>query len=135
MRGFRAVEKGCATLRSWSSRSAYFCDDANTDRTSPPDLGPTGAAPGPEDPPRGSVLAHGDVQNRSAADPAGGGDRGGRDVHHGAELDGGGHQETRQHGGQSGKGDADQRADAGEVRKPGWARAGEESELGDVGGC
>jgi hypothetical protein len=40
-------------------------EEKHTDRTWPPEHGPTGTARGPEDPPRGSVLAHRVVQDRA----------------------------------------------------------------------
>jgi len=48
-------------LQNWSNQDTYFRDDTNAHRTTPPDIG---ARPGAENPPRGSVLARGHLQNR-----------------------------------------------------------------------
>jgi hypothetical protein len=134
-RVFRAHAEQCVKLRNWSSRSTYYCDYAITHRTSPSDERAARAATGTQDSSRRSLLAHRDVQDGGTANHPAGGDCPCGNVCAGARLDGGGYQQAEPRAGESGGGNSVGFADPGEICEPGRASAGEEGELGHVGGC
>jgi hypothetical protein len=91
--GFRARANHCAKLQIWSYRCAYCRDHANTDRASSSSYASDSPA-GAEDSPRGSVLAHRNVQDSGADYRAAGGNHCRGNVYNGAELDGSGNEKT-----------------------------------------